>query len=117
MTDLTDERRAAIVQREGEATPGPWIADTEQRGDCVVWGPDGKFIANMGTAPHWVVSESGERRAVVFDVDRRDAEFIAHARKDVPLLLAMLPAAQDYLTGLDHVDLDDAECDNGVCFV
>lgn len=31
--------------------------------------------------------------------------------------LAELNAAQDYLPGLDHVDLDDAECDNGVCFV
>lgn len=31
--------------------------------------------------------------------------------------LAMLPTAQDYLPGLDHVDLDDAECDNGTCFV
>lgn len=28
-----------------------------------------------------------------------------------------IAAAQDTLPGLDHVDLDDAECDNGVCFV
>jgi len=30
--------------------------------------------------------------------------------------LALLPKAQDHIPGLDDADLDDAECDNGVCF-
>ena len=85
---LTDEQLAEIRQRAEEATPSPWTADIRQRGDCVVWGPDGRFVGNMGTAPHWVVSESGAKRPAAFDVDRRDAVFIANARQDVPALLA-----------------------------
>lgn len=50
-----------------------------------------------------------ERRTVLL----KDPVFLTRFNRP----LAMLPAAQDYLTGLDHVDLDDAECDNGVCFV
>lgn len=85
MTDLTD-RFDAIASRAEEATPGPWEADTGTRGDCVVWGPNGRFLMNMQAEPHWI-EYPGEKRSVSFDVDARDARFIAAAREDVPFLL------------------------------
>ena len=78
-----------IEARVNAATPGPWKGDTGTRGDCVVWGPNGRFLMNMQAEPHWL-EYPGEKRMVSFDVDRRDAEFIAHAREDIPALLAMV---------------------------
>jgi len=82
-----------IKARLQAATPGPWEADTGVRGDCVVWGPNGRFLMNAQAEPHWI-EYPGEKRSVSFDVDRRDAEFIAHARTDVPALLALVRAQQ-----------------------
>jgi len=87
--DTTADQLAAIEARTDSATPGPWEADTGTRGDCVVWGPNGRFLMNAQAEPHWI-EYPGEKRSVSFDVDRRDAEFIAHARTDVPALLAMV---------------------------
>lgn len=81
---------AAIRRRLAEASPGPWVADVEVRGDCVVRGPNGRFVANLQAEPHWVEFPEGwpTDRSVAFDVDRRDAVFIANARTDVEALLA-----------------------------
>jgi hypothetical protein len=75
-----------IQTRAEAATPGPWQPDTAVRGDCVVWGPDGRFLLNQQAEPHWL-EYPGEKRSVAFDVDRRDCEFIANAREDVPWLI------------------------------
>jgi hypothetical protein len=83
------ERIFEIEARLNAATPGPWTADTGTRGDCVVWGPNGRFLMNMQAEPHWI-EYPGEKRSVSFDVDKRDAEFIAAARDDVAYLLAEL---------------------------
>ena len=83
----------AIQRRADKATPGPWKADTGTRGDCVVWGPNGRFLMNMQAEPHWIEYE-GEKRSVSFDVDARDAEFIANARTDIPALLALVHSQQ-----------------------
>ena len=77
-----------IRERAEAATPGPWEPDTAVRGDCVVWGPNGQFLANHQSEPHWLPDAKGRNRQVAFDVDRRDCEFIAHAREDIPYLLA-----------------------------
>ena len=78
----------AIRARAEAATPGPWEPDTSVRGDCVVWGPDGQFLLTQQAEPHWLPDANGAPRQVAFDVDRRDCEFIAHAREDIPALLA-----------------------------
>ena len=85
MSEIT-ERLDAITARLEAATPGPWKADTGTSGDCVVWGPNGRFLMNMQAEPHWI-EYPGETRMVSFDVDKRDAEFIADARTDVAYLL------------------------------
>lgn len=76
------------------ATPGPWKADVGVRGDCVVWGPNGRFLMNAQAEPHWL-EYPGEIRKVSFDVDRRDAAFIASAPVTVARLLAAVEAVED----------------------
>lgn len=93
MTDVTT-LLAGIKALEEAATPSPWKADTAVRGDCVVWGPNGRFLMNAQAEPHWL-EYPGETRSVSFDVDARDAEFIAAARTDVPRLVAALEAVED----------------------
>jgi len=89
-----------IQKRADAATPGPWKADGETRGDCVVWGPNGRFLMNQQAEPHWI-EYPGEKRSVSFDVDRRDGEFIAHARTDIPALLAMVREQRARLDAID----------------
>lgn len=69
------------------ATPGPWSADVGVRGDCVVFGPNGRFLLNAQAEPHWL-EYPGETRSVAFDVDRRDCTHIATF--DPPTVLALL---------------------------
>jgi hypothetical protein len=69
---------AAIKARADAATPGPWKARTEypQTVTSPTYGPD------SSDEDAWVISTSLTHRPDA------DAEFIAHARTDVPALLA-----------------------------
>lgn len=74
-TPLTLERLAEIEERANAATPGPWFAEySGEQGDCVV-----------------PADAESTREAVcltrLYDATA-DADFIAHARSDVPDLLA-----------------------------
>ncbi|MFC8983896.1 hypothetical protein [Streptomyces sp. NPDC057115] len=70
---LNEQRLAEIAARAKKATPGPWITE-ERDHDMHVGGvPDGPHIALLGRAS-WPGVPA-------------DAEFIAHAREDVPALL------------------------------
>lgn len=82
MTDIN-----ALKVLEQAATPAPWTADTKTRGDCVLWGPNGQFVANAQAEPHWLPAADGGKRAVMFDVDRRDVELIAAMRNALPALV------------------------------
>lgn len=74
---MTDERPnlTAIRARADAASPGPWHADHDEFG-CTVMGDFGWEAP--GTFEYGVDSEQG----------KADAEFVAHARTDVPDLLA-----------------------------
>jgi hypothetical protein len=100
-----------MEERVNSATPGPWVADTGVRGDCVVWGPNGRFLLNAQSEPHWM-EYPGEKRAVSFDVDKRDVEFIAAARTDVPALIAALRAVEDVLDWLEAIEAVEPEIRN-----
>ena len=68
---MTPEEFAAIEARANAASAGPWVDDVSQGGvpqvfEGSVWGP---FVARIIDSQH-------------------DAEFIAHAREDIPTLLA-----------------------------
>ena len=75
---MTEQELQAIEERASKATPGAWIAN-ESHYDIAVF------------APH--PSESGN--TLIAEIDggisedsKRDADFIAHARTDVPALIA-----------------------------
>ena len=68
----------AIAARVAAATPGPWEDDvTEEDGDLVIRFPDNGvwYFGNMETS-------TGR--------DHADTAFIAHARADIPALLAYI---------------------------
>ena len=79
----------AIEARCTAATPGPWQQCGAARGGCtcgMVWSEPADFVVAQG--------EKGERAGVFcgFDVDDEtisaNMRFVAHARSDVPALLA-----------------------------
>lgn len=76
MSELTPERLAEIKARTDAATPGPWFVEHLER--------DGFTYFSTDIAP--LESFDGEVHAGVLDED--EAEFIAHAREDVPDLVA-----------------------------
>lgn len=81
---LTPEELAAIRDREQKATPGPWR-----------WEP--------GVIKHYVVSANGELHMGVQEWHPLDGHtvpaaencaFVAHARQDIPRLLAHIEAVE-----------------------
>lgn len=82
---------AAVLRNLDQlATPGPWAADVETRGDCVLWGPNGQFVANAQAEPHWLPAADGGQRAVMFDADRRDVKLIERLRPLASLIADLL---------------------------
>lgn len=72
---MTDEQLAAIEQRVQAATPGPWRVE-QKDGDRYLYDTsDTAMMCDMQYYP-WAPDEEG------------DWQFIAHAREDVPALLA-----------------------------
>lgn len=65
---MTDEELKAIEERANAATPGPW------RG----------FDTGVLSGPRWVVGNEESRQFY----NLADGRFIAHAREDVPALIA-----------------------------
>jgi hypothetical protein len=84
---MTDEELAAICERADAATPGPWNVF-----DYVIWGRAGS------SGPYQLsIAKNANSSSVIEDTgaaDRRDRRieadlgFIAHAREDIPALLA-----------------------------
>ncbi|MFZ3592244.1 hypothetical protein [Streptomyces sp. BH104] len=70
---LTDEQLAEIQARTESATPGPWWTD-------ILPEHGGESIGIDAPGDNWIVP--------VQDLHEPDAEFVAHARTDVPTLLA-----------------------------
>lgn len=82
---MIDEKRLAeIREREAKATKGPWL-----------WDGDVTSYDEENDAP-WLVSE-GEKQILTGGIkatSKADVDFIAHARTDIPFLLAQLEAAR-----------------------
>jgi hypothetical protein len=81
-------RLAEIEARANAATEGPWSVDHDSEevyaDTCVATGDYGWIaVGPSGQSPHYD-EDTAEGRA--------DAEFIAHAREDVPALVAALRA-------------------------
>jgi hypothetical protein len=90
-----DARLVAIRERTEAATDGPWTAD---RDSCQVDTPDGRALV--------LLDDRAEPSRGI-----SDTEFIAHAREDVPWLLAIAEAARSLHAGLtceqDPMDVDE----------
>jgi len=88
---LTDEELAAIKARAEAATVGPWYVQSTTACFLNIHGgdrtTDGRFLAQMGYDPpaNDAYFDDGEPQ---YDGADRDADFIAHARTDVPALVA-----------------------------
>ena len=102
MTDLTDADLDAIEQRANAASEGPWSQDSDDPG--LVWGEQ----RSSGDG-YWSLfaSETGHDATA----QPQDAEFIAHARTDVPALLAevrrlraMEQRVREYTRSIRYVD-------------
>jgi len=107
MTDsLVSEARVQEIQaRVEKATKGPWAiepcSDTDERRDVVA---DYKMVKGKKQA-HWIAELDAQ---MDFDSDvegqlstlEANAEFIAHAREDIPYLLAALTAHHEALDTL-----------------
>ena len=82
MTGWTDEELTAAEDRALSATPGPWWSWVEGRdglaGDTFI----GRGVEGARQSDLYLSADPGERIRV------EDHEFIAHARQDVPRLVA-----------------------------
>ena len=82
---LDNAQLEVIRKRTEAATEGPWKWEGDKFGDIVVYSPVNRGFHNNG----------GE----IAEMDcgsRLDAEFIAHARSDVPALLAEIERLHSY---------------------
>lgn len=104
---MTPEQRAEIRERAAAATPGPWVQD----GDAIPWSPRQRspFIdqganiecvkpADNGSTIFIVMGGAqDEQGGAVGVLTNEDAAFIAHARTDIPALLADNEALEERL--------------------
>lgn len=103
---MTPDEIARLRTLCDAATPGPWHADTRERGDAVVWGPgDDQFLGNIGATvgpvaidahpdPSLATESHSKAQQILFDVERANAEFVAASRTALPALLDALDVAQ-----------------------
>ena len=75
---LSDERLNEIERRCTEASPGPWLSFVGP----AIGGPDFIRISDQDDEPDMYVDRDGKPASPA------DLDFIAHARQDLPLLLA-----------------------------
>ncbi len=76
---LTKEELEEIAKRAEAATPGPWETHDEEANVGEAW------VRRAVTFP---VKSFSEKSIVGSSIDIATAEFIAHARTDIPALLA-----------------------------
>ena len=87
---LPPEREREIRHRAAAATPGPWhLEHSPDSYGCVTIGDYGWVAPGPATPEYDVDSDQG----------RSDAEFIAHAREDLPALLAEVDRLRTELAG------------------
>jgi hypothetical protein len=84
--DMDDERRSRIESRCAAATPGPWTAHP--------YAEDFEIRPIACGQDHGICSQP-------------DAEFIAHAREDIPVLLAEINKLRDVIMRISWKENSD----------
>jgi len=92
MTESFD--RAAIKARAEAATPGPWDTSTTS------WEPEALMV-DMPDGADDVYSLAWHAGGGLCVMSAADAEFIAHAREDIPALLAALEEAERRIAAVE----------------
>jgi predicted oxidoreductase len=96
--DLSDRELDAIERRAASASPGPWTSFIEGRdhlsGDTFI-----RIGGEHDDTPDMYVSIS-EAGQVSKNVPDSDLDFIAHARQDVPRLVAEVRRLQGIISDL-----------------
>lgn len=91
---ITDKRLTVIQARVEEATDGPWFVEYESE-ECppfkpyayAIHGPTMQGVLESQVSDDFK-AQYGHQMDEVVGVAAADAEFIAHAREDIPALLA-----------------------------
>jgi hypothetical protein len=95
---ITAAELAAIRERAEKATPGPWgWSDAKVRDGKYVFVPQGSYLADT-LIMFGDTYENGEQ----------DAEFIAHAREDIPKLLAEIERLRTALEEINRAWYEDS---------
>ena len=93
----------AINARTLAASPGPWI---RERSGVIIEIQSGRFIA----------AEDGIEDP--FYAGEPDGEFVAHAREDVPALVAEVERLQKIIAGIrDRARIENERCDSDVAYL
>lgn len=95
---MTEEELKAIKDRADKASAGPWT--------CGIPDDEGQIWVDVGDR------EAATRRFYWHDMematgkDLYNAEFIAHAREDVPALIAEVERLNEYVRELEAANYD-----------
>lgn len=79
---MNDDQLAAIEARVAAAKPGPWEAEHERDGSFILYHAPPRPYHTTGL--YTLVKRGGFAKGV----SRDDVELIAHAREDIPALIA-----------------------------
>lgn len=105
---MTDEQLAEIEERANAATPGPWTV-VPQTDKYLVESYDRSTVGRISDAKgetvfgYWA-DPTGSSLYVLAE----DAEFIAHAREDIPTLIAEVREMRDALRSIRTRFLESA---------
>lgn len=86
---MTDDELRAVRERAKAATPGPWAVSYDEDVDTF-----GVVAEDDGPGDVFIVEEMGQP-------GQHDAEFIAHARQDIPRLLDEIANLRGAMTAQD----------------
>jgi len=90
----------AIKERESKATPGPWIS---------IFGLDGRTVYDMSGEKGIVIAKLRKTKR---EKEHQNAEFIAHARDDIPALLEEAEEAERLRAEVERLTVENAEYKN-----
>jgi hypothetical protein len=105
---MTDIDTQAIRERCDAATPGPWIAkrfDPYRNRAAIYQTPEAQKVNPL----RWQVT------AICREARAQDADFIEHAREDVPVLLAEVERLRAALLAVEWAGGDIGDRDWDLC--
>jgi hypothetical protein len=93
---MTDEELTTIRERVDAATPGPWGPGTQSRYTL-------RFPIHQAKSTGAIQPRSWQRACICREARLEDVTFIAHARTDIPALLAEVERLHAALRAVEWV--------------